>query len=232
MATIKDVARAAGVAPSTVSRVLAGSSRISPETHEKVRAAMQALNYHPNDIARSLVGKATHTIGLVIARPAEQAFANPFFPEVIRGIGAALHPEGYNLMLTMTATPAEERSACMRLLRQRRVDGVILTSARSEDKLVTDLLAEQHPFVLIGRGHGLREMSWVNNDNEVVGEMAVAHLMAVGAVQALKEQGKVRSVAIVGVNDDPLTSLIDPPLTTIRIPIFDLGATAARLLLD
>lgn len=106
MATIKDVAQAAGVAASTVSRVLAGSSRISPETHERVRAAMRELNYYPNAIARSLARKSTHTLGLVISRPAEQAFANPFFPEVLRGIGSAVQAESYNLMLTMTASSA------------------------------------------------------------------------------------------------------------------------------
>lgn len=308
MTTIKDVARAAGVAPSTVSRVLAGSTRISPETQEKVRAAMKDLNYHPNAIARSLVHKATHTIGLVIARPAEQAFANPFFPEVMRGIGSALYAEGYSLMLSMAASAAEERSACMRMLRQRRVDGVILSSARMHDELIDDLLREEFPFVLIGRVQDHRPVTWVNNDNVAVGEMAVEHLisrghqrigliggaadltvtsdrnqgyltalsraglpapaeyqveggftkeggyramfrmlalpvpptavfvaddaMAVGALTALKEAGKVRQVALVGVNDDPLTALIDPPLSTIRIPVFDLGATATRMLTD
>ncbi|HWI65594.1 MAG TPA: LacI family DNA-binding transcriptional regulator [Symbiobacteriaceae bacterium] len=308
MATIKDVARAAGVAPSTVSRVLAGSSRISPDTQEKVRATMKALNYHPNAIARSLVHKETHTIGLVIARPAEQAFANPFFPEVMRGIGSVLYAEGYSLMLTMTANPTEERRESMRMLRQRRVDGVILTSAHIHDQLIDDLLSEGFPAVLIGRVPDLRPLSWVNNDNVAVGQMAVEHLvsrghrriglisgpldltftedrhagysqamlraglsvlpeyqvdggftkeggyramiqllnlpdpptavfciddaMAVGALMALKEQGKQRSVAILGVNDDPLTALIDPPLSTVRIPVFDLGATAARMLID
>lgn len=308
MATIKDVARAASVAPSTVSRVLAGSSRISPETQAKVRQAMKELNYHPNAIARSLVHKSTYTIGLVIARPAEQAFANPFFPEVMRGIGSVLYAEGYSLMLSMTATPAEERSACMRLLRGRRVDGVILTSARMHDELIDDLLAEEYPFVLIGRVPDHRPVNWVNNDNVAVGEMAVEHLasrghqrialiggqpdltvssdrhqgfvnalaraglpviseyiadggftkeggyramfrllhlpepptavfciddaMAVGAMMALREVGKAREIALVGVNDDTVTSLMDPPLSTIRIPVFDLGATASRLLVE
>lgn len=308
VATIKDVARAADVAPSTVSRVLAGSSRISPETQEKVRAAMRELNYHPNAIARSLVAKSTHTIGLVISRPAEQAFANPFFPEVMRGIGAVLQAEGYSLMLTMTADPTEERAACMKMLRGRRVDGVLLTSARLQDQFIDDLLTENHPFVLIGRVPDHRPVTWVNNDNVAVGEMAVEHLisrghrrialisgpadmtvthdrhqgfvgalqrsglpvvpgyqldggftkeggframvqllsqpepptavfcsddaMAVGAMMALREQGLTREVALLGVNDDPLTALIDPPLSTIRIPVFDLGATASRMLVD
>jgi DNA-binding LacI/PurR family transcriptional regulator len=308
LATIKDVAAAAGVAPSTVSRVLAGSSRISPETHEKVRAAMKQLNYHPNAIARSLARKSTHTIGLVIARPAEQAFANPFFPEVMRGIGSTLYTQGYNLLLTMAGSPAEERSACLRLVRQSRVDGVILTTGRTGDTLMHDLTAEGHPFVLIGRSPDNLCTNWVNNDNVAVGSMAVEHLMsrghrrialisgnpemfvtvdrrrgyqetllraglplhpeyevdggfsreggyramhqllnlpapptavfclddamAVGAMTAVKETGRVGSVAVVGVNDDPLTALIDPPLSTVRIPVFELGATAAGLLVD
>lgn len=308
MTTIKDVARVAGVATSTVSRVLAGSSRISPDTHEKVRQAMRDLNYHPNAIARSLARKSTGTLGLVISRSASQAFANPFFPEVLRGIGSSLQEEGYSLMLSMTSSPAEERSATLRLLRQRRVDGVILTAARTRDRLIDDLLKEEYPFVVIGRVPEPRPVNWVNNDNAAVGAMAVEHLlekghrrigfihgpddltvtqdrrqgyanalhragiirdeelevdgeftkeggcramrrlltlrepptacfctddlMAVGALGALKEVGLDRSVALIGVNDDPLAPLLDPPLSTIRIPIFDLGQTAARLLID
>jgi DNA-binding LacI/PurR family transcriptional regulator len=306
--TIKDVARAAGVAPSTVSRVLGGSSRISPATQERVRTALRDLNYHPNANARSLVHNVTHTIGVIISHPAEQAFANPFFPEVMRGIGSVLHGEEYNLMLTMTGSEQEEQALCLNLLRQRRVDGVILTSARVQDGMLDDLLQEEHPFVLIGRAPSHPQATWVNNDNVDVGEMAVQHLisrghsqialihgpdeltvtvdrrdgyrkamarfglpvgpgyeadgaftreggylrmrqmlslpepptavfclddtMAMGALIALKECDRVRSVALLGVNDDPLTALIDPPLSTIRIPIFDLGATAARLLVD
>lgn len=269
---------------------------------------MRELNYHPNEIARSLASKSTHTLGLVIARPAEQAFANPFFAEVLRGIGPAIHAEGYNLLLTMAVSHQEERSACMKLLRQRRVDGVILTSARLGDRLIDDLIREEFPFVLIGRVPDHRPVNWVNNDNVVVGAMAVEHLlarghrrialihgaaemvvssdrrhgyvnalsnagvsvrpeydedggfskeggyramhrllqldspptavfclddsMAVGALMALKEVGKHRTVAIVGVNDDPLTQHMDPPLSTIRLPVFDLGSTAARTLID
>jgi DNA-binding LacI/PurR family transcriptional regulator len=306
--TIKDVAQAAGVAPSTVSRVLAGSSRISPATQQKVRETMRELNYHPNANARSLVRNVTHTIGVFISHPAEQAFANSFFPEVMRGIGSALHGAGYNLMLTMTGSEQEEHARCLKLLRQRRVDGVILTSARVHDRLLDDLLDEQHPFVLIGRAPSHRQVTWVNNDNVDLGAMAVEHLvsrghrqiafihgpsdltvtvdrcegyrrtmsrfglpllpgyeadggftreggylrmqqmlqlpepptavfcsddtMALGALIALKERGCARSVALLGVNDDPITALIDTPLSTIRIPIFDMGATAARLLVD
>lgn len=308
MTTIRDVAKAAGVAPSTVSRVLSGSSRISPATQERVRAAVAKLNYYPNAIARSLAGRATHTIGIVIARPAQQALANPFFPELLRGVGTCLQGRNYNLLLSMTGSPAEERTACMRMVHHRQVDGVILTSSRTHDRLIDELMAEEFPFVLVGRVDDQLPINWVNNDNAAVGAMAVEHLiarghrriglvagppdltvtidrrrgfeetlaraglpltpkhqvngaftkeggyrgmgqllsqpepptavfctddaMAVGALMALKERDLAHQVAVVGVNDDPLTALIDPSLTTVRIPVFELGNTAAQILVD
>lgn len=307
MTTIKDVAKLAGVAPSTVSRVLAGSNRISPETHEKVRAAMVELNYHPNAIASSLAKRATQTVGLLISRPVEQAFTNPFFSEVIRGIGSLLHERGFYLLMATANTPAEERTVALRLLRERRVDGLILASSRSGDRLLQDLVGEGFPFVLIGRVPEPLPISWVNNDNVAVGAMAVEHLlfrghrrigliggqadttvdqdrrqgyrralsrvgiapipaweqeggftkeggyramaalmalpepptavfaiddsMALGAQEWVLEHGS-GPVALVGVNDDPLAAYAHPPLSTVRLPIFDLGATAARLLVD
>ncbi len=308
--TIKDVAKLAGVSPSTVSRVLAGNPRISPETQERVRKVMRAINYHPNGIARSLARQRTQTLGLIIARPLEQAFANPFFPEVIRGIGAELQGQGYSLLLSTTENPRDERNACLQLVRGRRVDGIILTSSQVHDPLVRELAEAAFPFVLIGRAWDTEGVTWVNNDNLAVGQMATEHLyrqgyrriamingpadlvvsadreagysqalaalgesvdpalivhtsftqeagyrametllgrtspplgvfaaddvMALGAVKYLQERGLriPGDVGIVGVNDDPVTSYIQPSLTTIRVPIFDLGRTAAQLLID
>lgn len=311
MATIKDVARLAGVATSTVSRVLGGSPRISVETQERVRDAMRSLNYHPNAIARSLARRTTGTLGLIIDRPAEQAFTNPFFTEVIRGISSVIHAEGFNLLLVTHTSPQEGRKNCLQLLRQRRVDGVILAGSRVRDRLIDDLVAEGHPFVLIGRVLDDRPISWVNNDNEGIGAMATDHLigcghrriamisgpsefvvtvdrrhgfeqslrqagvplvhdylrevlftreggyqamsallnlvtppsavfcgddnLAVGALFCLRERGipcGPGGIALIGVNDDPVSELVTPALSTVRIPVFDLGGTAARLLLD
>lgn len=308
--TIKDVAQLAGVSPSTVSRVLAGSSRISDDTHRKVRAAMKELRYHPHAIARSLARKSTRTLGLIIARPAEQAFANPFFPEVIRGIGSVIQKAGFSLILFTTENEKEERASCLQMLRGRTVDGVILTSSRIQDRLIGDLVTEGHSFVLIGRPTDPNGVTWVNNDNQAVGAMAVEHLasighreialingpknlvvcqdrlegyrtaltklglnyreelvvsaeftqesgyhsmelllsrspaptavfcaddvMAIGAMKCLQDRDLriPEDIAVMGVNDDVIGAYLTPSLTTIRIPIFDLGATAAGLLLD
>src|SRR5690606_3346996 len=107
--TIKDVAKRAGVSPSTVSRVIADHPRISRATKERVRAAMRELNYQPNAAARSLVRRRTQTIGVALSRSTEAALANPFFPEVLRGIGAAARLARYSLTLTTATSYDEER---------------------------------------------------------------------------------------------------------------------------
>ena len=82
--TIKDVAKAAGVSPSTVTRVIQNKSTISDETKKRVRKAMKELNYHPNLNARSLVSSYTQVIGLVLPDDSDAFYQNPFFPSVLR----------------------------------------------------------------------------------------------------------------------------------------------------
>ena len=84
--TIKDVAKLAGVSPSTVTRVLQDKSSISEATKKKVRKAMETLNYHPNVNARSLASKKTNVIGVVLPEDSVAFYQNSFFPDVIRGI--------------------------------------------------------------------------------------------------------------------------------------------------
>lgn len=192
--TIKDVAARAGVNPSTVSRVLAESPLISEETKERVREAVKELGYHPNAIARSLAMSSSMTIGLVISRPTEQAFANPFFPEVIRGIGSVLEREGYHLMLEMASDAESEERTTIRMLMSRRVDGAILTSSRIGDSLISRLTEEKLPFVLIGRPvdsehHEIEYVLWVDNDNVQVGYAATEHLIQAGRREIVMVNG-------------------------------------------
>lgn len=183
--TIKDVARLAGVSPSTVSRVLAGSAKISPKTQEKVRQALRELNYHPHAGARSLVTGNSRTIGMITARPATQTFATSFFWEAIQGIGSVLETTGYNLLLSTARDETAGREACLEMLRSRHADGVILTMSQLEDPLIQALVAEKWPFVLIGRpadreGQLVPDVSYVNNDNVSATAAVVAHLVSVG----------------------------------------------------
>ncbi|MBA4543928.1 MULTISPECIES: LacI family DNA-binding transcriptional regulator [Thermoactinomyces] len=179
MATIKDVAKLADVSPSTVSRVIAGSNRISLETKLRVKRAMEELNYVPNAIARSLARSRSRTIGFTIAREADQAFSNPFFSEVMRGMSTIAQARDYNILLSISRTPEEERQKCMQLFRERRVDGLIVSTSRKQDPLIDLLIAENVPFALIGRSCEHPVLS-VNNDNIQAAKKATLHLLEQG----------------------------------------------------
>ncbi|WP_124727773.1 LacI family DNA-binding transcriptional regulator [Staphylospora marina] len=179
MTTIKDVAKLAGVSPSTVSRVIAGSNRISAETRARVLRAMEELNYVPNAAARSLARANSWTIGFTIARQAEQAFSNAFFPEVMRGMSTVAQARNYNILISISRTIEEEREKCLQLIRERRVDGLIVSTSRINDPLIRTLLEEDVPFVLIGRC-AERPVLSVNNDNVQAAKMATLHLLDQG----------------------------------------------------
>ncbi|MBA4493236.1 LacI family DNA-binding transcriptional regulator [Paenactinomyces guangxiensis] len=309
MATIKDVAKLANVSPSTVSRVIAGSNRISLETKKRVHQAMETLNYVPNAIARSLARSNTRTIGFTIAREAGQAFSNPFFSELMRGMSTIAQTRDYNILLSISRNAEEEKEKCLQLIRERRVDGLIVSSSRLKDPLISALIEENVPFVLIGRNVEKPVLS-VNNDNVQAARLATQHLLkqgyekiafvsgdanlvvsldrvngykqalmeqnmpvvperivyadfsidggfrtlcrlwesgmefdavmaaddlfALGALQFAEHQGlEVPSnFGIVGFNDSPLMSFINPPLTSVKILAYELGMEAMELLLN
>jgi DNA-binding LacI/PurR family transcriptional regulator len=179
--TIKDVAKRANVAPSTVSRVIADSPRISEKTKKKVREAMKELGYHPNFIARSLANKSTQVIGLVMPSSADKVFQNPFFPEVIRGISKAAHEKKYALQMSTGESEDEIYDGVIEMLQGRRVDGVILLYSRIHDKITKYLQKNQFPFVVIGKPYKkTEEITHVDNDNYRAAKEATEHLIELG----------------------------------------------------
>ncbi|TWI59045.1 LacI family DNA-binding transcriptional regulator [Halalkalibacter nanhaiisediminis] len=181
-ATIKDVAKMANVAPSTVSRVIANSSRISEKTKERVREAMNELGYHPNFNARSLANKSTKTIGIIMPNSAKIAFQNPFFPEVIRGISMKAYQEGYGLYLSTGQTEDEILQEVKNMVYGGRVDGILLLYSRINDKIMPFLIEEGFPFVLIGRPYKIDEdrVTFVNNDNFKAAKTVTEYLLLLG----------------------------------------------------
>jgi len=179
--TIKDVARRANVAPSTVSRVIADSPRISEKTKKKVREAMKELGYHPNFIARSLANKSTQVIGLVMPSSTDKVFQNPFFPEVIRGISKAAHEKKYALQMSTGESEDEIYNGVVEMLQGRRVDGVVLLYSRVNDKIIKYLQQNRFPFVIIGKPHKkTEEITHVDNDNYRAAKEATEHLIELG----------------------------------------------------
>ncbi|WP_281885260.1 LacI family DNA-binding transcriptional regulator [Paenibacillus sp. YYML68] len=177
--TIVDVAKKAGVSPSTVSRVISGHPRISPATIRKVKEIMEELGYHPNVMAKSLVSKTTQTLGLLLPRSAEELFQNLFFSEVIRGVISQATRSSYDLMMTTGTTEREEVEAVTRLVRGRRVDGIILLYSRNADPVIAFLKEHSFPFVLIGRSEDEAILT-VDNDNEQAAYDVTKHLIQQG----------------------------------------------------
>lgn len=164
--TIKDVAKLAKVAPSTVSRVIANNPRISEKTKKKVREAMDELGYHPNFIARSLASQSTQAIGLVMPSSTDVVFQNPFFPTVLRGLSEGAHEKHYALYMTTGKTDNEILDGVTQMVQGGRVDGVVLLYSKIEDKVLMYLQERGIPFVVIGKPFKhMEEITHVDNDN-------------------------------------------------------------------
>jgi DNA-binding LacI/PurR family transcriptional regulator len=179
-ANIKDVARLAGVSPSTVSRVIAGNSRISQQTARRVREVMDELGYYPNQMAQGLVSRTSTTLGIVLPRPADELFLNSFFPELIRGITTRASRSGYDVLLTSGASEQEELAAMRRLTRGGRVDGIVLLRSRDSDPVIDLLQGSGFPHVLIGRSEAHPDTLSVDTDNVQAGYDVTRHLVTQG----------------------------------------------------
>jgi len=120
---MRDVARLAGVSTSTVSAVANGKQIVRPVVVARVQDAMKALNYHPDEVARSLRVKKTTTIGVVIPD-----FSSSFFVEVVRGVEDAARSSGYSVLLCNSNDDPQQEQRHLRVLLSRRVDGILLAS--------------------------------------------------------------------------------------------------------
>lgn len=178
--TIKDVAKRAGVSPSTVSRVLSNHPRISTETSKRVKVIMEQMGYHPNIMAKSLVSKTTNSICIMLPKSAEELFSNFFFMELIRGIVTQASRLGYDVLISSGSNEKEEVDGVSRLLNGRRVDGVILLYSRKDDPVIDFLHDNGHNFVLIGRSEQYPDILSVDNNNVQASYDATKHLISLG----------------------------------------------------
>lgn len=179
--TIRDVANATGVSPSTVSRVISDSPRISAETKKRVRKAMKELGYHPNFIARSLVNQSTNVIGIVFPSSGKAAFQNPFFTEVLRAISEGAQDQRYGIQLTTGKTEEEIYNDMINMVQGQRVDGIIMLYSRLNDPIMTYLLKQNFPFIVIGKPPiNSDKITSVDNNNEIAAKEATQKLISLG----------------------------------------------------
>ena len=177
--TIKDVAKAAGVSPSTVTRVIQNKSTISDETKKRVRKAMKELNYHPNLNARSLVSSYTQVIGLVLPDDSDAFYQNPFFPSVLRGIAQVASENHYAIQIATGKDEKERLNAISQMVYGKRVDGLIFLYAQENDPLVQLVVEEQFPFLILGKSLS-PFIPLVDNDNIQAGFDATEYFIKKG----------------------------------------------------
>jgi DNA-binding LacI/PurR family transcriptional regulator len=302
-ASIKDIARLAGVSHSTVSRALRSSPLTSEVTADRIRQIAQACGYAPSAAARSLVTRRTNIVGVVVT-----SIMDPFAAEVVGGIEDAAHEHGFSLLLADSKAIPDREISAVRLLEERRVDGIIITASRvgalymqalTRMQAPIVLLNNQHPseFVhsvmianteaslemtryLIGLGHqriaylgdrygdqsdterfaGYRQAingAGVALDPEIVvhGDgkpeggaavmsalLALPHpptavfcyndMTALGAIRTIRARGLrvPADVSVTGFDDLHIVQYTDPPLTTVRQPMPEMGRMAMETL--
>ena len=146
MVTIRDVARRAGVAPITVSRCINNSGYCGPETRKRVEAAITELGYVPNRLASGLRSKRTNTLALVLTD-----ITNPYFTTIARGVEDVAGKAGYAVIFCNTDESISKEQIYVRMLLEKRVDGILLVPARSTPKSVALIQKHDIPVVVLDR---------------------------------------------------------------------------------
>lgn len=175
--TVWAVAAAAGVSKTTVSRVLTGSPRVSPEARAAVQQAIEQLGYVPNRAARSLVTRRTDTIALIVSESESRLFSEPFFAGTVRGINEELARTDYAFVLL---SAEGDIARIERYITNGHADGMILMSLHKQDPLLQLLTRTHTPVVLSGRPFSGDNVPYVDADNRSGAAQAVQHLVSTG----------------------------------------------------
>jgi DNA-binding LacI/PurR family transcriptional regulator len=212
-ASIRDVARRAGVSPATVSRVLNGSARVTDTRRERVERAIEDLGFRPSSLARGLSLGRTGTLGVIA----------PFFTHWgtigrLRGITDATAAADYDLMIFNVETPKQRADALLKFARRDRVDGLLVLSVPLEDDDAAQLWSERLPVVVVDIDRP--ELSRVTIDDVAGGRLATEHLLERGhrrigfvgdvadtglgfTVSDRRHRGYLEALAAAGVGADP-----------------------------
>ena len=173
--TVKDVAKAAGVSPSTVSRALAGKPTVDHELVLRVRKAAADLDYRPSRIARSLRTRESRVWGVVVSD-----LRNPFYTDLLRGLEDTAQEAGYLLVIGNADERVEKETSYLELFVAERVAGVVLSAASQANAEVAMLRALQIPLVVIDRAIHGENVDTVLVDNEGGAFAATSHLIGQG----------------------------------------------------
>jgi LacI family transcriptional regulator len=176
MATIRDVAKKAGVSVATVSHVINGTRKVAPETEARVRRAMEELGYQPNAIAQSLRKRTTYAIGILVSD-----ITNPFFATIVRGAEDAALEAGYSVIVCNSDEDPQKEDVYIRALWRRRIDGMLIAPTRDgTSPAIQELVQRKLPFVFVDRKAKGIEADAVLSDNIGGAYLATKHLIERG----------------------------------------------------
>jgi LacI family transcriptional regulator len=173
--TIKDVAREAKVSVGTASQALRDSLAVRESTRHRVLAVAKRLRYQPSALARGLVTRRTHTVGLLISD-----IANPFFIRAVRAVEDVAQEKGYNVILCNTDEDPTKETQYLRVLVEKRVDGIILATTAGSLQAVRDVRWRRIPLVLFDRELPGVAANVVKVDGVLGGRLATEHLLGLG----------------------------------------------------
>lgn len=176
VATMSDVAERAGVSLSTVSYALSGVRPVSESTKQRIRLAMEQLDFSPNAVAQGLAGRRTKIIAMVL--PTDEIPMDPFTGQIIVGAAEAARRSGYHLLLW--TEPASRASEIKVLLRQGLIDGAIVLAIQLDDPRIAMLDAANLPLAMVGRTAEAGEVPYIDADPSAIAQLAVEHLAASG----------------------------------------------------
>lgn len=180
MATLKDVAKETGLTVTTVSRVLNNRGYISDETRKKVNDAMKKLNYHPNEVARSLTKKSSNTIGVIVPH-----IRHPYFAELISSLETYSYRRGYKIILCNSHEEREREKEYLEMCSSNRVAGIILCSGTVS---IDEFQGSNIPLITVER-YLENGTASVECDNKEGGILAAKYLIGKGCKNLLHFSG-------------------------------------------
>ncbi len=172
---IKEVARLAGVSTATVSRTINGSDKVTTETAERVKRAIEQLKFYPNTNARALGSGKSSLYGLIISD-----ITNPFFPELVKSFEDMAVQYGQEVLIANTNYDKHRMEHCVVRMLQRKVDGVAIMTSEMEEHLIDELSSRKIPLVFLDMGTVQRGISNIAVDYPAGIDAGVAYLRELG----------------------------------------------------
>lgn len=177
--TIKDIAKRVGLSVTTVSRALNDFDDVNAETKDLIRRTAAEMGYVPNSLAQRFQKRKTDTIGLILPTFGPR-FSDPFFSELLAGIGNKAADQGYDLLVSTRAPGDEELLAYRQTVQGNRVDGLVVVRTRKEDERIEYLRSVKFPFVAFGRTEGELDFPFVDENGTSGLRLVADHLVNLG----------------------------------------------------